>query len=132
MSPDLARETMSRVLLVDDSPMIRNMLVACLRERPGMTFIHARSGLEAVEQLSLTRFDLIVLDLHMPDMSGYEVLSFVRRQDELRRLPILVLTTDGDDATRVRAIEAGASSFMTKPFTASSIREAADALLDAV
>ena len=90
---------------------------------------HAGSGLEAIEKLSLKPFDIVVLDLNMPDIGGYEVLEFVRGQDQLRALPILVVTTRGDESSRSRALEAGASRFMTKPFTPEEIQREAETLL---
>ncbi len=122
---------MSRVLVVDDSKVMRDMIVACLRARPGLAFTHAASGLEAIERLSLDRFDLVFLDLNMPDIGGIEVLEFVRGQDRLRALPILVVTTRGDEASRTRALDAGASRFMTKPFTPDAILAEAGTLLEA-
>src|SRR5512144_1104606 len=97
------------------------MVVACLRGHGGLAFTQAASGLEALEKLSLAPFDLVVLDLNMPDISGYDVLEFVRGQDTLRSLPILVVTTRGDDGSRTKALEAGASRFLPKPFSPEEI-----------
>src|SRR5688500_7024003 len=108
---------------------MRDMVVACLRARERLNFTHAGSGLEAIERLSLAHFDIVVLDLNMPDIGGIEVLEFVRAQDKLRALPILVLTTRGDEASRERALAAGASAFMTKPFSPDGLLERVDALL---
>ncbi|HYG66610.1 MAG TPA: response regulator [Anaeromyxobacteraceae bacterium] len=107
---------MKEILVVDDSKVMRDMIVACLRPEPGLGFGHAASGLEAIEKLSLKEFDLLVLDLNMPDIGGIEVIEFVRGQDRLRRLPIVVVTTRGDEASRARALGAGANRFITKPF----------------
>lgn len=107
---------MRNALVVDDSKVMRDMMVACLRPLPGMTFTHAASGLEAIEKLSLQPFDVVVLDLNMPDIGGFEVLEFVRSQDRLRSVPIVVVTTRGDEGSRARALEAGATRFLTKPF----------------
>jgi two-component system chemotaxis response regulator CheY len=96
--------------------VMRDMIVACLRADASLNFTHAASGLEAIEQLSLRPFDLVVLDLNMPDIGGVEVVEFVRGQDRLRALPIIVVTTRGDDASRAKALSAGASRFMVKPF----------------
>ena len=112
---------MTEVLVVDDSKLMRDMVTACLRAGPSMTVSHAASGLEAIERLSLKRFDAMVLDLNMPDIGGLEVIEFVRGQDTLRALPILVLTTRGDEDSRRNALQAGASSFMTKPFEPEAI-----------
>lgn len=104
------------ILVVDDSKVIREMIVACLRGEEGLSFTHAASGLEAIERLSLGRFDLVFLDLNMPDIGGFEVLEFVRGQDESRDIPIIVVTTRGDESSRARSLEAGATRFVTKPF----------------
>jgi two-component system, chemotaxis family, chemotaxis protein CheY len=106
-----------QVLVVDDSKVMREMIVACLRPEAELAFTHAASGLEAIEKLSLQRFDILILDLNMPDIGGIEVVDFVRGQDTLRELPIIVVTTRGDEASRTKALRAGASRFMTKPFT---------------
>lgn len=112
---------MTEILVVDDSKVMRDMIVACLRAVPDTRFAHASSGLEAIERLSLSAFDLMVLDLNMPDIGGVEVLEFVRGQDTLRALPVLIVTTRGDDQSRERVLEAGATSFLAKPFTPEAI-----------
>lgn len=117
------------ILVVDDSKVMRDMIAACLRPRADFRFVHASSGLEAIERLSLTPFDLVVLDLNMPDIGGIEVLEFVRAQDKLRALPIVVVTTRGDEASRTKALAAGASRFMTKPFTPEAILAEVEGLL---
>ncbi len=116
---------MNEILIVDDSRVMREMVIACLRGLPGLEFGQASSGLEAIERLSLASYDAMVLDLNMPDIGGFEVIEFVRGQDQLKALPILVVTTRGDEGSRARALELGASAFMTKPF-------APDAILDQV
>lgn len=121
---------MKDVLVVDDSKVMRDMVVACLRSVPNARFTQAASGLEAIERLSLARFHLVVLDLNMPDISGIEVLEFVRAQDNLKTLPILVVTTRGDEESRAQALAAGATLFVTKPFTPDAIAQDAQRLLD--
>ena len=120
---------MKQVLVVDDSKVMREMIVACLRPLESFGFVHAGSGLEAIEQLSLQEFGLLVLDLNMPDINGFEVLEFIRGQDRLRHLPILVVTTRGDEGSRSRALQAGATRFMTKPFAPDELLRTARELL---
>ena len=120
---------MAELLVVDDSKVMRDMIVACLRADDRLRFSHAGSGLEAIEQLSLRPFDLVVLDLNMPDIGGIEVVEFIRGQDRLRSLPIIIVTTRGDDASRERALGAGASRFMVKPFEPEAILREEQTLL---
>ncbi|HET9933116.1 MAG TPA: response regulator [Polyangiaceae bacterium] len=122
---------MASILVVDDSQVMRDMVVACLRAISETSFTHAASGLEAIERLSLKKFDLMVLDLNMPDIGGIEVLEFVRGQDALRRLPVLIVTTRGDQDSRQRVLSAGASAFLAKPFTPQAIISEVNALLSA-
>lgn len=117
------------VLVVDDSKVMREMVIACMRGLSGAHFTQAASGLEAIEKLSLAPFDLVFLDLNMPDIGGLEVVQFVREQDGLRDLPIIVVTTRGDDESRSRVLAAGATRFMTKPFDPDGILAEARAVL---
>jgi two-component system chemotaxis response regulator CheY len=117
------------ILVVDDSKVMRDMVVACLRPRGDFTFTQASSGLEAIERLSLRSFDLVVLDLNMPDIGGVEVVEFVRGQDKLRTLPIVIVTTRGDEESRAKALLAGATRYLTKPFSPDVILGEVEAIL---
>jgi len=119
----------AEVLVVDDSKVMRDMIAACLRPDPSLTITHAASGLEAIERLSLKAFDVVVLDLNMPDIGGLEVVEFVRGQDKLRELPILVVTTRGEESSRTAVLAAGASRYMTKPFAPDLILAEVQSLL---
>ena len=121
---------MHKILIVDDSPTIRKMVRASL-QHVDADFIEAATGLEAIEQLAVTRIQLIVLDLNMPDMHGIDVLKFVRRNPQYGGLPIVVLTTRGDETSRHTAKAAGATSYMTKPFVPQALARAVQELLDA-
>ena len=111
---------MPHLLIVDDSPTIRRMVRASLTPL-GIEFIEAASGLEAIEQLGLGEVQCMVLDLNMPDMHGVEVLGFVRSNQKFQKLPVVVLTTRDDEASRTAAMRAGATSYLTKPFTPQSL-----------
>jgi two-component system chemotaxis response regulator CheY len=121
----------NEILVVDDSRVMREMVIACLRGLSGLEFAQAASGLEAIERLSLAPYRAMVLDLNMPDIGGFEVIEFVRCQDKLKQLPILVVTTRGDEGSKSRALELGASAFMTKPFAPEAILQAVRGLLAA-
>ena len=120
---------MKRLLIVDDSKLMRDMVAACLRPLGAVTFEFAGTGLEAIERLALAAFDLMVLDLNMPDVGGLEVVEFVRSQDRLGELPILIVTTRGDDDSRARVIDAGALGFLAKPFAPAQLLDHARRLL---
>ena len=123
---------MNQILIVDDSPTIRRMVKASLAALSGAReFIEAASGLEAIERLAIGPVELMVLDLNMPDMHGLEVLGFVRSHTKYRQVPVIILTTRGDEASRAAALEAGATAYMTKPFTPGGLATKARELLEA-
>src|SRR5688500_17818233 len=123
---------MTQILVVDDSQTIRRMVKAALGALPPpIEFIEAASGLEAIERLALGVVDLVVLDLNMPDMHGLEVLGFVRSHLKYRNVPVIVLTTRGDAASRQAALQGGASAYLTKPFVPGALAAEAAQLLSA-
>jgi len=131
MSSDIVSDPgVKNVLVVDDSATMRRMVVASLRSIQRSVFQEAANGLEAIECLAVGQVHLIVLDLNMPDMHGLEVVDFVRRHATFRKVPIIVLTTRGDDESRTAALAAGATVYMTKPFEPAALAEIARDLLN--
>ena len=120
------------VLIVDDSPTMRRMVMSSLKGLGTIRFSEAGSGLEAIERLALSPVDLMILDLNMPEMHGIEVLQFVRAHKAYRQLPVVVLTTRGDDASRAEASASGATDYLTKPFQAKELLAYARRLLTEV
>jgi len=104
------------ILVVDDSATMRRMIVASLRGLGDVAFDQAGSGLEAIERLALAPCDLVLLDLNMPDVHGLEVLRFIRSHERFQGLPVVILTTRGDDESRGAAEREGATLYLTKPF----------------
>ena len=121
---------MQGILVVDDSATMRRMIMAALRELRDVVFEQAASGLEAIERLALGAVDLIVLDLNMPDVHGLEVLRFVRTHERFRALPVVILTTRGDEESREAALREGATRYLTKPFQPATFAPEIRALLD--
>jgi|KBSMisStandDraft_5_1062788.scaffolds.fasta_scaffold26256_2 two-component system chemotaxis response regulator CheY len=123
---------MYTILIVDDSPTIRRMVRASLGTVAGTTIVESVSGLQAIEALAIAPVHAIVLDLNMPDMHGLDVLRFVRSHERYRTVPVLVLTTRGDSTSREAVMQAGATSYMTKPFMPADLAAAVSDLLAAV
>jgi two-component system, chemotaxis family, chemotaxis protein CheY len=121
----------NNILVVDDSPTMRRMVITSLGSLRTVKSTQAGSGLEAIERLAIEPVDLMVLDLNMPDMHGMEVISFVRRHQSYRNIPIVVLTTKGEEASRTKALEAGANQYLTKPFDPRQLADVVGALLKA-
>jgi len=104
------------------------MVIASLRPL-GADFGEATNGLEAIEKLVVDHYDAMTLDLNMPDMHGLEVIRFVRQHQSFRDLPIVVLSTRSDPAVQTEAARAGASLYLTKPFSRESLLDSLQSLL---
>ena len=118
----------SVVLLVDDEDQLRRVMRDLL-ERQGFTIVEARDGAEALAEIDRAAPDLVILDLNLPGVDGYTVLSQVRSREATRNLPIIVLTAKGDEDNEVRVLELGADDFLTKPFRARALAARLESLL---
>jgi adenylate cyclase len=105
----------ARVLVVDDDPVNRGLLTRFL-EQDGYRVDTASDGRQALERLGADPFDLVLLDIVMPNMDGYEVLKQMQQDDVLRHLPVLMITALDDIESAVRCIESGADDYLPKPF----------------
>jgi Tfp pilus assembly pilus retraction ATPase PilT/CheY-like chemotaxis protein len=108
------------VLLVDDEDQLRRVMRDLL-ERQGYTVVEARDGAEALDEVDRHGPDIVILDLNLPGVDGYSVLSQLRSRASTRQLPIIVLTAKGDEDNEVRVLELGADDFLTKPFRAKAL-----------
>jgi CheY-like chemotaxis protein len=108
------------VLLVDDEDQLRRVMRDLL-ERHGYTVVEARDGAEALDEVDRHGPDIVILDLNLPGVDGYSVLSQLRSRSSTRQLPIIVLTAKGDEDNEVRVLELGADDFLTKPFRAKAL-----------
>jgi CheY-like chemotaxis protein len=103
------------ILIVDDEPALTVALRTRL-EAAGYTVFHAINGMAGVEAAALHRPDAIILDIRMPDIDGYEVCTRIHRLPELGTVPIIFLSASVQDEARRKAMEAGASTFISKPY----------------
>jgi CheY-like chemotaxis protein len=106
------------VLVVDDASFIRDLVKKCLRNYfPGIRIEDAVNGRKAQALLAREAFDLVLCDWEMPEMSGLELLTWCRQQDNLKGMPFVMVTSRGDKENVVQAIQAGVSGYVRKPFT---------------
>ncbi len=111
------------VLTVDDSRTMRDMLMLAL-SNAGFRVVQANDGVHGLEVLTAEKPDIIITDINMPRMDGFGFIEGVRTQDEYRATPILVLTTESDDAKKARARQAGATGWIVKPFNSDKLVDA--------
>ena len=117
-----------KVLLVDDEDSLRKVMKDLL-ERDGYVVTEARDGVQALDQVDRVGPDIIVLDLNLPGLDGYGVLSHLRSRPATAAIPVIVLTAKGDEDNEVRVFELGADDFLTKPFRARALSARLEAVL---
>jgi type II secretory ATPase GspE/PulE/Tfp pilus assembly ATPase PilB-like protein/CheY-like chemotaxis protein len=116
------------VLLVEDEDQLRRVMKDLL-ERDGYTVAEARDGVQALDQVDRFAPDVVILDLNLPGLDGYGVLTQLRSRPATRSIPVMVLTAKGDEDNEVRVFELGADDFITKPFRARALSARLEAVL---
>ena len=120
-----------RILIVEDSPTMRQLLVFALKRLKEVDIVEAQDGMDGLRKVSSDHFDLALIDINMPVMDGLKLISLIRGEDNLREMPIIVITTEGAREDRERALALGANEYLTKPIQANKVLRVAQGLLKA-
>jgi two-component system chemotaxis response regulator CheY len=118
-----------KILIIEDSPTMRQLISFALKRLQGVRIVEANDGVDGLKKLSADRFDLILTDINMPIMDGLKLVSLVRNDANYRNTPIVVITTEGAQEDRERALALGANDYITKPIQAGRILDMAKAML---
>jgi two-component system chemotaxis response regulator CheY len=110
-----------QVLIVEDSPTMRQLLIFALRRLKNVDIVEAQDGMDGLRKVSSDHFDLALVDINMPIMDGLKLISLIRGDDNLRSIPIVVITTEGAKEDRDRALNLGADEYLTKPIQANRV-----------
>jgi len=117
-------------LVVDDSPAMRRQLAHALQRSLGIAAVEAADGADAWKKLALSRFHVVLTDVNMPVMDGLKLIALVRRSAGTHRdVPIVVITTEGAEADRARALALGANAYLVKPVQSQQVASAVRQLL---
>jgi two-component system chemotaxis response regulator CheY len=116
-------------LVVDDSGAMRKQLAYAIERIPGLSAVEAADGAEAWRMLSTSAFDVILTDINMPVLDGLKLLALVRGAKGQKRTPVVVITTEGGEPDRRRAMTLGADAYLVKPVQASQVVETVKSLL---
>ncbi|MDA0674510.1 MAG: response regulator [Cyanobacteria bacterium] len=119
---------MSTVLIVDDSSALREM-VAGLLIQAGMTIVEAKDGIEAQKKLATTTPDLVVLDIVMPNMNGYELCRWIKNNPSTQDIPVVICSSKGEEFDRYWGMKQGADAYVAKPFRPDEMVETVKQLL---
>jgi two-component system chemotaxis response regulator CheY len=118
------------ILVVEDSPAMRQLIVFALKRIPGMRVVEAQDGLDGLSKLSAGWFDLVIIDINMPVMDGLKLVSMVRKNELHKDVPILIITTQANEEDRKKAAELGVNEYLTKPVQAQQVVETVKKLLE--
>ncbi len=103
------------IMVVDDSPSVRQMMSFTL-ENAGYAVVEAEDGEDALKKLVGSTVNMIVTDLNMPNINGFELIRSIRSKSDHKYIPIVVLTTEYHESKKKKSKEAGATGWITKPF----------------
>jgi two-component system chemotaxis response regulator CheY len=108
-------------LVVEDSPTMRQLIVFALNRIKGLTVVEANDGVDALRKLAGQPLDIIITDINMPIMDGLKLVRRVRSDEALKAIPIVIITTEGAEEDRQRALALGANAYITKPIQAPQV-----------
>ncbi len=111
------------ILIVDDSTNLRKIIKNALKDIGLTSFEEANGGRAALKQLREQSFDMVLLDWNMPDLSGLEVLKFIRADEKLKKIPVIMITSERLKENIVAAVKAGTNGYIAKPFTAKVLED---------
>ena len=119
-----------KFLIIEDSPTMRQLIRFALNRLPQAEVIEASDGVDGLKKLSSNEVDLILTDINMPIMDGLKLVSLVRSNDSYRDIPIVIITTEGAEEDRERAMALGANAYITKPIQSASLLKTVKDLLE--
>jgi two-component system chemotaxis response regulator CheY len=122
-------ETRQSVLVVEDSSAVRGFVTAALESRGAFDVTQAHSGFDALRILARARYHLIITDINMPDINGLELVRYIRESERHHKTRLLIISTDGREADRQRALELGADAYLIKPFRPEELLQAVAQLI---
>jgi len=108
-------------LVVEDSPMMRQLLVFALARIKKLSVTEAEDGVDGLRKLAQNRFDLVITDINMPIMDGLKLVKRIRSDETHKDVPIIIITTEGSTEDRQRALALGANAYITKPIQAPQV-----------
>ncbi len=106
---------MPNILVVEDSPTMRQLISFAMRRIPRSKVIEATDGVDALKKLAQEKVDIILADINMPVMDGLKLVSLVRNNPSYKDIPIIMITTEGAEEDRKRAMSMGANAYLPKP-----------------
>ncbi len=112
-----------RILVVDDMSTMRRIIKTILNQLGYSNIDEAENGKQALAKLKKERFDFVITDWNMPEMDGLELVKAIRADEELKTLPVLMVTAEAKKENVMEALKAGVNNYIVKPFTPEILKE---------
>lgn len=125
LNPDMT------ILAVDDFSTMRRIMRNMLRQLGYNNILEADDGVTALSTLKQEKIDFVISDWNMPQMTGLELLKAIRADDQLKNIPVLMVTAEALKENIVEAVKAGVNNYVVKPFTAETLKEKIEAIFSA-
>lgn len=120
---------MPNILVVEDSPTMRQLIGFAIKRIPESKIIEATDGVDALKKLSTQDIDIILADINMPIMDGLKLVSLVRGNPSYKNIPIIMITTEGAEEDKNKALAIGANAYLTKPIQTQELMKLVSNLL---
>ncbi|EDP73309.1 chemotaxis response regulator CheY [Hydrogenivirga sp. 128-5-R1-1] len=122
----------TKFLVVDDMATMRRIIKTLLDQLGYKNIDEAEDGKDALNKLKAQKYDFVITDWNMPNMTGLELVQEIRKEPDLKHLPVLMVTAEAKKENVIAAIKAGVNNYVVKPFTAETLKEKIEKVWDAV
>ncbi len=112
-----------KILVTEDSATMRALISSTLQAMGDFEIVEAANGFEALRMLPREKFDLVITDINMPDINGLELVSFIKKNDQYRGIPLFIVSTEGSERDREKGMSLGADAYLVKPFSPTQLQE---------
>ncbi len=116
-------DTKAKILIVDDFSTMRRIVRNILKQLGYENIDEAEDGVQALNKLKAEKYDFLITDWNMPNMTGIDLLKAVRAEESLKEIPVLFVTAEAEKENIITAVQAGVSNYIVKPFTAEVLKE---------
>jgi two-component system chemotaxis response regulator CheY len=114
---------MANILIVEDSPTMRQLIMFALKRLQGVQVAEASDGVEAMRKLAEQSYDVVLADINMPVMDGLKLVSHMRSNPRYKHIPVVIITTEGAEEDKQRALSLGANAYLMKPIQTQKLLE---------
>ena len=112
----ITARSLKTALVVEDSPVMREFIVASISTLPNLQPLQVANGFEALKTLPMQQVDIILTDINMPDLNGLELISFLKKHPDYCTIPVVIISTEKSEGDLNRGLALGAAHYLMKPF----------------